>query len=360
MSSRRRLTKAETPRTWLSAGLLLLLACAAACDSETTQAGPRETVATPEAATPFPAALTRVPEGYREVRCPGVTQEGTDLVVRMVVPDRAETMNLEPGRCSFGWGLVGGVSVTLEPTTTLASVKKKDLEPFEDTGGDDDINSIAYTTGNAGFGSAADDDAELLEFRVYNDGLPFWQRTLQSDGVRIGISVGQKDRAALDQLDVVRRSVGVLRGDRAWCPGRERSGRSTVAFVPPKVDGWISRESHWCRIYFDGAPTTLEYGVIDPAPVPLAKQIARLRKDPEVTDLQIAHGSSRLAGHPADRITWTVVRTEETENYEPAGIWHMVSVRTDDVRVEWGQTPDWWRTHEHTFDDLVRSVRTVR
>jgi hypothetical protein len=308
----------------------------------------------PAPAHPFPAESADVPAGFREVLCPDLRGEGTGLTVRLVVPV-ATTGGQQTGRaCSFGHGFVRGVGVELAPPKTLAAFRKKSLDPFEDIGGDDEVSDIRYRSDVPGLGGQP---AEELSWRVYNDGLPFWEVAIQSAGVRLSWSVPDEKPRLLEAFDVVRRSVEVREGTTSLCPSWGPADGPQLTFTPPKDIGWVEREGDHCRIYVDGAPTVLEYGAVDPSPPPLERLAARVRRDPEVTRVRLDRNAGRIDGRRADRLSWTVVRTEETESYEPPGTWRIVVLQSAVARVEWGGTPQWWRTHRSTYDDLVASVR---
>ncbi len=305
---------------------------------------------------PFPAESADVPAGFREVLCPDLRGEGTGLTVRLVVP-LATTGGQQGGRaCSFSHGYVGGVGVEIEPPTTLAAFRRKSLDPFEDTGGDDDVSDIHYRSGVPGLGGQP---AEELRWRVYNDGLPFREVAIQSAGVRLSLSVPDEKPRRLDALEVIRRSLEVREATTSLCPSWGPAEGPQLTFTPPKDVGWVEREGDHCRIYVEGAPTVLEHGAVDPTPPPLERLAARVRRDPEATRVRLVRNAGRIDGRRADRLTWTVVRTEETETYEPPGTWRIVVLQSRAARVEWGGTPQWWRTHRSTYDDLVASVRSV-
>ncbi|WP_181410841.1 hypothetical protein [Nocardioides humi] len=333
----------------------LVLGLAACTGGDRTPAGPGGPGSPgPTAPYAFAAEAPGVPDGFREMRCPDLRGDGTGLTVRLVVPV-ATTGGQQSGNvCSYSHGYVRGVGVELGPDETLADYRAEELDPFEDIGGDDEVSDIAYRADAPGLDGRP---AEELTYRVYNDGLPYRQVTVQSAGVRLGWSVPDERPRRLDAFDVVRRSVGVDAGTTSLCPSWGRPDRATLVFTPPPDVGWIERERGHCRIYVEGAPTVLEYGAVHPAPGPLEDLAARVRRDPEATRVRLRRGAGEIDGESADRLTWVVVRTEETETYEPPGTWRIVALQSPSARVEWGATPQWWRAHRSTYDDLVASVR---
>ena len=85
--------------------------------------------------------------------------------------------------CGFtGPGFGCDLSVSVGPMPSLLQVKERQVDPFEDIGGDDEVNDIRYRTGVPGLGGQP---AEELTWRVYNDGLPFWEIAVQAAGVRL-------------------------------------------------------------------------------------------------------------------------------------------------------------------------------
>lgn len=303
---------------------------------------------------PFPAETADVPAGFREVLCPDLRTDGTGLTVRLVVPVATTAARATGDGCGFGRGLVRGVGVQVAPRQTLAAFRRKSLDPFEDIGGDDEVSDIRYRTGVPGLGGQP---AEELTWRVYNDGLPYLEHAIQAAGLRLHWAVPDGKPRLLDAFDVVRRSVEVRPGTTWSCPSWGPQDGPRLTFAPPTGIGWVEREGGHCRIYVEGSPTVLEYGSVDPTPPPLERLAARMRRDPEVQKVRLEPGAGTIDGEPADRLTWRVVRTEETKNYEPAGTWRIEVLQSPSARVEWGGTPQWWRTHRSTYDDLVASVR---
>lgn len=346
--------------SWLPPALVLALGVAlgvAGCagDAGPPPAGqPPTTVAT---LRPFPAASTEVPPGFREVLCPDLRGDGTGLTVRLVVPVTTTSGQQNGRACSFGRGFVRGVGVELAPPTTLAAFRTRSLDPFEDVGGDDDVSDIRYRSGVPGLGGQ---EAEELSWRVNNDGLPYWEVAVQSAGVRLSWTVPDERPRQLDAFDVVRRSVEVRTGTASSCPSWGPAEGPQLTFTPPKDVGGVEREGGHCRISVEDATTALEHGALDPTPPPLERLAARVRRDPGATRVRLERGAGTIDGEPADRLTWLVVRTEESPTYEPAGTWRVEVLQSRGARVEWGATPRWWRAQRATYDDLVASVRIHR
>jgi hypothetical protein len=303
---------------------------------------------------PFPAASADVPAGFREVLCPDLRRDGTGLTVRLVVPVATTGGQQSEDGCSFSHGSVRSVGVQIGPERTLAAFRAQELDPFEDIGGDDEVSDITYRGDAPGLDGKA---AEELTWRVYNDGLPYWEAAIQVAGVRLSWTVPDDKPRRLDSFDVVRRSVAVLHGTGSLCPSWGAADRPSLTFSPPKEAGWVERDGDRCRIYREGAPTLLEYGAVDPTPGDLDTLAARVRRDPEVVRVRLRRDAGRIDGEPADLLTWVVVRTEETESYEPPGTWRIVALQSASARVEWGATPQWWHDDRSTYDDLVASVR---
>lgn len=332
---------------------LLVVVAATGCSHEDGAAGP----STPAlvAPHPFPAAAAGVPAGHREVLCPDLRSGGTGLTVRLVVPRQVTSSHREGDGCAFTLGSDPrrALSVQIGPGESLARWRTTSLDPYVADDGDDAVGDVTYRTDAPGLDGAA---AEELRWYSFSDGSPTRVVSLLAAGVRLTWSVPDGDPLTARDLDVVRRSVAVVPGTRANCPDLGAAGGRTLTFAPPKDLGWVESEAHRCRIYVAGSPTTLEGGEVDPAPSGIDALAARVRRDPEASGVRLERGAAVLGGERADRLSWEVVRAEETESYEPAGTWRIVVVEGGGVRVRWGATPQWWRDHRAVFDQLVASV----
>jgi len=211
------------------------------------------------------------------VWCPIWRGHARGLTVRLVVPQRMTGGEFSGEGCGFSAGSVRGVGVNVAPAGTLAAWRKKELDPFDGIGGDDEVGHISYRAGVPGLDGKS---AERLTWWSYDDGLPFWQTTIQSAG--IGLTWSTPDGKDAD-LDTVRRSVGVERGVHMLCPFWGRSDHPALAFTPPSGNETVQREGNHCQIYFDGSPTVLQSAAVHPFPASLAGLARRLRHDPEVT-----------------------------------------------------------------------------
>jgi len=302
---------------------------------------------------PFEPTSAKVPRGFREALCPIWRGPAHGLTVRLVVPVGTQAGAMSGEGCSFTTGAVRGVSVTVAPRGTLAQWRKKELDPVAGVHGDDEVGHISYRADVPG---VDDHRGERLTWWSYDDGLPFWQTALQSDGINLGRST--RHRPTDSVLDTVRRSVGVRRRVRMSCPFWGSVTR--VSFTPPAEQETVQREGGRCQVSFDGSPTVLQSASVEPDPAPLRALAQRVRRNPQVSHVRLERGVARIAARPADRLTWTVVRTKETKHYEPAGTWRIVVTQNDLARVRWGQTPPWWQEHRRAYDALVASVRRWR
>lgn len=332
---------------------LLIVTTCVGCSHEDD--GPDRTTPALAAPHPFSAASPGVPAGYREVRCPDLRRHGTGLTVRLVVPDQVTGFRHEDNTCTFTLSpeARGVLAVQLGPDESLARWRRAHLDPYVSDQGDDAVGEIAYRDDADGLDGAT---AEELRWYSYDDGSPQRVISLLGTGVRLTWSVADGAAPPTADLDRVRRSVAVVEGTRSTCPGGGGIDGRTLTFTPPVDLGRVERDDRRCRIHVDGSLTTLEGGEIDPAPSAIDALAARLRRDPEVTGVRLVRGATTIGGEPADRLSWVVVRTEETENYEPAGTWRIVVVQSAHARVRWGATPAWWRTHRARFEELVDSV----
>ena len=332
---------------------LLVVAAATGCSHEDGARGPSAPALV--APHPFPAASAEVAAGHREVLCPDLRGGGSGLTVRLVVAREVTSSRREGNGCAFTLGpdLRRTISVQIGPDESLARWRETYLDPYVSDDGDDAVGDITYRDDAPGLDGRS---AEELRWYSFSDGSPTRVVALLAAGVRLSWSVPDGDPLPATALDVVRRSVAVVGGTRASCPDRGGSGHRSLTFAPPKDVGWVEGEAGRCRIYFDGSLTTLEGGEVDPAPSGIDALAARVRRDPEATGIRLERGVATISGERADRLSWEVVRAEETENYEPAGTWRIVVVESASARVRWGATPAWWRDHGAVFDRLVASV----
>lgn len=339
-------------------GRLLLISClaiaAAGCgSSDGSTDGSRSALAAPHA---FPAEEDVVPSGYREVLCPDLRADGTGLTIRLVTSEATTYVDQGDADCSFGQDDGVRLGIGLDPATSLGAWREQYLDPYDGIGGDEEVGEITFTDDAPGLDGGS---AEQLTWWSFNDGAPTRQLMLQSNGVRIRITAEEPTPLPTAVVEVVRRSVAVVDGTHDQCPLWGPADTPTLTFTPPTAAGWVgwaTREEDLCRFYVEGALSTLEGGHIDPAPGDPAAFVAQVRDDPEASDVRVERAATTLAGAPADRVTWTVVRTEQTDTYEPAGTWRIEVVHNDRARVRWGGTPEWWSEHRSLVDDLVASV----
>ena len=136
--------------------------------------------AEPESAAPaaFAAAGSELPEGYTEARCPG--GEGSGMTAEFAVPPGYTAYDGDA--CDFARGYDGELYVTVGPEDSLADHKERQVDPFEDQGGDDSVSDISYADDVPVFG---DRRGERLEYYCYCDGQELDYRIVQAHGVRL-------------------------------------------------------------------------------------------------------------------------------------------------------------------------------
>ncbi|MFN8194051.1 MAG: hypothetical protein U0R80_07165 [Nocardioidaceae bacterium] len=311
---------------------------------------------------PFPESR-RAPRAWRTVRCPDLRPHGSGLTVVASVPRAVTGIQQQDGGCSMSTHrLARGFSVQLAPQRSLAAQARRTVVPYLGLDGDDAITSASYDGAATVFGAAG---GELLEVHPYSDGLPTDTRFWQHRGVRAGASVpeGTRRRFGGAALRFVG-SVSVEPGLEASCPGRDVE----VRFRPPvRLTGFVQtavalpegRSASTCWISLKGDNTSAKRHAevrLDP-PGSLARRAARLEARHTVHDVHWRPGTATLAGRPAGVLTWVVSHGDR--DFEPAGTWRFVALRSARVEVTWGATPDQWRRERPAFERFVRSVRLV-
>jgi hypothetical protein len=335
--------------------LLAVALVAAGCtgDSEAPDAGPPPTRAVParvleDPPAPFRAATSTVPDGYTRAQCSDLRRpdRNSGLAVRLSVPPGYHATSRNGAGCDFtGPGFGRDLAIGVGPMPTLKSEKERNVDPFEDEGGDDSVSDISYAADVSVFGRHR---GEQLTYYCYCDGQDLDVWIMQADGVRLNWTTphGKGPDAATSRP--VRRSVGLVRSDRSTCRSRGR----TVTFRPPvpqteSIDFYTDR----CHLYLrPGRASLLRYAEIElHPPITLAERADRLRHRQHVTSVRYEPD--------ADRLTWVTVREKPGPYQHPTGSWRAVTVATGDAWVTWSATPSQWRTEA---DDARRFVASVR
>ena len=332
---------------------LALLALLAACGgAEPTDREPDST-APSRVQTTFPAAETRVPDGYREELCPDLRAESSGLAIRLVVPDSYRSWSTKTGAaCYFSGDLDRDFTISMDSHKSVRSYKEKSVDPNDGYEGDGGTGDIEYNADAPVFGER---HGELLTFGSNNDGLPLDNRLMQADGVRLSWHTPKgKSEPWADELAAVTASIAVIESEQDTCTA---DGRTATYTVPrPQTDD-VDDYGDYCYLYLRPRDSLLRYAEIDPGPrLPAEELAARLPGRKNVTSVSLERGTATLLGKPADRLTWVVVRPHRTWD-GPAGTWRIVTIANDDLHVTWGATPDQWRRERADFDDLVASVR---
>ncbi|MEP9362363.1 hypothetical protein ABLE68_05315 [Nocardioides sp. CN2-186] len=334
------------------AALFLVVALAAAgCSSgrsstdPTSDPTPTTGIPTPPPA-PFRAASTEVPGGYTFTRCSDLrrTPRNTGLAVRVSVPPGYFSTSRGGSGCGFsGPGFGRDLSVSVGPMSSLLKVKERQVDPFEDEGGDDSVSDISYTDDVPVFGRHR---GERLTYYCYCDGqdLDVWD--VQARGVRLSWTTPHQKGPDAATRRAVQRSIGLVRSDESTCTSRGR----TVTFRPPvpqteSIDFYADR----CHLYLrPGRASLHRYAEIERRPAgALAQRAERLRHSEHVSRVQYEPG----------RLTWVLTREKAGEYGAPAGTWRAVTVATHGMWVTWTAHPRQWRTEA---DDARRFFASVR
>lgn len=331
----------------------LLLVLGACGDDTAPPAGGPDSTAPPQGQQAFPAAQTRVPDGYTEDLCPDLRAEGSGLAIRVAVPDDyREEVTKDGHGCRFVADLDREFSVSMNSRETLRHYKEKGVDPDDGYEGDDGTGDITYDDDAAVYGKRR---GELLTWGSNNDGLPLDNRLMQADGVRLGwyTPEGKSARWA-KELAVVAASVAVVKTQRDTCTA---DGATATYNIPrPQTDDIDNYGDH-CYLYLRPRDSLLRYAQIDPGPRKSVEQLAaRLPGRKNVISVQLERGTATLLGRPADRLTWVIVRPHRTWD-GPAGTWRIVTIANDDLHVTWGAMPSQWRREQADVDAFVASVR---
>lgn len=352
------------PITFLTSSLLVTLVTAGCTGSASDGARPEpapatpatsDVVATPPAAParPFRAAPRRLPAGWTRARCSDLRSRGSRLAVSLAVPPGYAAVSRDDTTCGFAAGFGREFYVSFDVRTSLRSEKQRELDPREDVGGDDSVSDIDYAAQVPVFGRRR---GERLSYHCYCDGQDLDELRVQTHGVRLSWTTphGRSSRPAAYRA--VTRSLALARGATSTCISRGR----TVVFRPPiPQTESIDFGRHRCHLYLrPGRGSLLRYAEIAARPRPSLEVLAaRLQARPNVTGVRLDHGAGRLAGEPADRLTWTVTRRHQTQDYQPAGTWRAVALAIPRLRVIWSATPRQWRTERKAAAAFFRSVR---
>ena len=327
--------------------VIALAACTQADQAPSSGSTPGMTAARQDP-EPFRPATRVVPHGFTFTPCSDLRRpdRSSGLAVRVSVPPGYAAASRGGAGCDFtGPGFGRDLSLSIGPLETLEAVKKREVDPFEDEGGDDSVSDIAYAADVPVFGRHR---GERLTYYCYCDGQDLDVWTVQARGVRLGWTTPHRKGPDAATSRAVRRSVGLVHSDRSTC----RARGLTVTFRPPipqteSIDSYRDR----CHLYLrPGRASLLRYAEIEPRPsLTLAERADRLRSRRSVTDVRYEPGS--------DRLTWLTVRRKPGEFQAPTGTWRAVTVDTGDVWVTWSARPSQWRTEADDARRLVASVR---
>lgn len=310
--------------------------------------------ATAGAARPFRAAVREVPAGYSVARCSDLRRRShnSGLVVSLAVPPDYRAVSRDDTTCGFAAGFGREFYVSFDTTGTLQRQKERDVDPYVDIGGDDSLSDVRFAGDVAVFGRHR---GESLAYYCYCDGQDLDERIVQARGVRLSWTTrhDRSDHAAA--FRAVSSSMSLARGATSTCSSR---GRTLTLRPPLPQTESIDFGGGVCHLYLrPGRASLLRYAEIAGRPrASLAELADRLGARRGVSAVRLEPGAGRLDGRPADRLTWTVTRREETDDYQPAGTWRAVALQADGVRVTWSATPRQWRTERKDAEAFFRSV----
>ena len=264
--------------------------------------------------------------------------------MRFVVPPGYHATGDDGAACSFqGPGFGTEFSVGFAPPSTLRSEKERNVDPFEDEGGDDSVSDISYAEDVPVFGRH---HGERLDYYCFCDGQDLDERSVQARGVRLGWTTPHGKQARHEPAyDAVTASMALVHSDESTCTSRG----ATVLFRPPipqteSIDFSTGR----CHLYLrPGRASLHRYAEIELHPgSTLAQRADRLRHREHVSQVRYQPG----------RLTWVVTREKTGEFGEPAGTWRAVTVSTDGGWATWTAHPRQWRTEA---DDARRFFTSV-
>lgn len=303
---------------------------------------------------PFAAAARTPPSGYTAARCSDLRGRGSSgLAVGLAVPPDYEAVSRDDTSCGFAAGFGREFSVSFGARGTLLREKERNVDPFVDAGGDDSVSDVRYAGDVRVFGAHR---GELLEYYCYCDGQDLDLRIAQARGVRLSWTTPHDRSRGETAYRAVTASTALVRSRTSTCTSHGR----TLSFRPPiPQTESIDFGGGVCHVYLrPGRASLLRYAEIAVRPrTTLAQLAARLRARHTVSAVRLERGVATLAGRVADRLTWTVTRRQQTQDYQPAGTWRAVALDAGGVRLTWSATPRQWRTERKDAAAFFRSVR---
>ncbi|HEY1133055.1 MAG TPA: hypothetical protein VGE77_00630 [Nocardioides sp.] len=318
--------------------------------SSTSTAPAPEDAAAPH---PFRAATRRLPSGYTRARCSDLRgRDNSGLAVSLAVPPGYEAVSRDDTSCGFAAGFGREFYVAFGAGETLRREKESDVDPFVDTGGDDSVSDVRYAGDVAVFGRHR---GESLAYYCYCDGQDLDQRIVQARGVRLSWTTRHARGEHRASFRAATASMSLRPSTTSTCRTRGR----TLTFRPPLPQTEsIDFGGGVCHLYLrPGRASLLRYAEIAGRPRgSLAELAERVRARGDVSGVVLERGAASLAGHAADRLTWTITRRQQTDDYQPAGTWRAVALQADGVRVIWSATPHQWRTERNDAEAFFRSV----
>lgn len=324
----------------------MLTLTAASCGQRLGDTGGSGRPSAPVVDPPIWAPTTAKPSNGSHLElCPRISRKGAPRTVSVVLPDRFAPQWKEGSSCEFSSDIDSQIYLSIGPRTTLATVKKKHVDPDVGDEGDDGVSDVRYDADVPVFG---DRRGEALTYRANNDGLPIDIHEVQADGVylRWDTPAGKWKRYA-PQFAAMRDSVGVL-GTREDLCSDPRSGLSVRYVLPPIVRA-VEGYGNNCDLRLPPMTLTHVASLVVPAGDDLTDVRRRVEQQPGATDVHYDAQAPGFAGQPAERLDYLSGTGRRTL--------HIVLLQKDNVRLRWSARASVWPGDRKSFDQLRGSVR---
>lgn len=263
-----------------------------------------------------------------------------------MLPDGFAPQWKEGSSCEFTSDIDNQVSLSIGPRTTLATVKRKNVDPDVGGEGDDGVSDVRYDADVPVFGERR---GEALTFRANNDGLPIDIHEVQADGVylRWDTPAGSWKRHA-PQFAAMRDSIGVL-GTREDLCSDPRSGLS-VRYVLPSIVRAVEGYGNTCDLRLPPMTLTHVASVVVPAANDLTDVRRRVEGKPGVSNVSFDPWAAGFDRKPAERLDYLTSNGKRTLR--------IVLLQKGDVRLRWSARASVWPGDKTSFDQLRVSIHT--
>lgn len=279
-------------------------------------------------------------------RCSDLSpRENTGLAVSFAVPAGYRDATRDDGGCRVTGRDFRDLGIAFGRLPTLATTKADDVDPYVGSGGDDDLEDVAYADDVPVFGAVT---GERLSFYCFCDGQSLDALMLQAHGVRLSWTTPRGEGPSAAELAAVTDSVGLAADATSTC----RARGTTVAFTPPipRTES-IDRTGSGCHLYLTPGRASLQrYAEVVPAPSRSLAAFADGLRD----RARVSHVRSR-----GDRLTWRYTRLSSGAYGAPTGTWRFVAVQRDGVRVQWSARPRQWQVEAPVAAAFFASAAVV-